>query len=170
MALYIIRQIGTDFLKIGRSENPFERMLALQTGSPRPLELVCVIDIAEVGESDLHSIAADTRCMGEWFAADQEFYRRLWRGVAQMLAKKRVDRKCEDLLDRVSWSDGTIGMGTEVGEQSLADLERLLDVSDERWRDRQLRRDTLRRLIRICVDRGATASMTLVEALNQRAA
>ena len=58
-----------DAVKIGRSTeiSVQSRLRSLQTGNPLPLEIVALIEGAEV-EARLHAEFSDTRMNGEWFA------------------------------------------------------------------------------------------------------
>ncbi len=54
-------------IKIGRAANPVKRLLTLQTGTPRPLRLLCVIPGGARLEVTMHAAFAASRMNGEWF-------------------------------------------------------------------------------------------------------
>jgi len=67
--IYLIENLETGQIKIGRSLNPHKRVKQLQTGSCHKLNLVRIYDV----ESDLsverrlHSMLWESRKRGEWF-------------------------------------------------------------------------------------------------------
>lgn len=66
---FAIEDVPGGFVKIGRARNPAKRMLSLQTGTPRPLRLLCVIQGGAQLEAALHAAFAADRMSGEWFRA-----------------------------------------------------------------------------------------------------
>ena len=65
MKTYCIRQQVTNYLKIGKSENPQRRLKELQTGSPTTLTLLHSIE--GDFESELHQKFREFNLNGEWF-------------------------------------------------------------------------------------------------------
>lgn len=71
MAVYFIREQPEEYIKVGVSRNPPTRVRNLQTGNPRPLELLGWIQTD--GDQDfqlagmLHSRFEQFRVSGEWF-------------------------------------------------------------------------------------------------------
>ena len=70
--LYIIQHGSEDVCKIGISSNPEERLKGLQTGTPRILTLIAMMEFAsrEIAlgvESLLHMFFDENRLNGEWF-------------------------------------------------------------------------------------------------------
>lgn len=68
--VYLVRQRGSDFFKIGKSNNILKRIASLQTGNPNRLELIFYFDIIEDPfsyEQYLHDEYSDRRVGGEWF-------------------------------------------------------------------------------------------------------
>lgn len=59
-------------IKIGMSTNVDERLKALSTMCPTPLELLAVVEGAHAEESQLHRRFAHLRLHGEWFRAETE--------------------------------------------------------------------------------------------------
>lgn len=76
--VYVIGRVGgSNFSKIGISDNPENRLKSLQTGSPHrlflafQLEMRCRADAIEV-ESLAHELMDSARMNGEWFAISPE--------------------------------------------------------------------------------------------------
>lgn len=65
LVIYFIR--GGDMVKIGITRDVDERLAALQTGSPVPLEVIGVMVGDAALESALHELFAAQRRHGEWF-------------------------------------------------------------------------------------------------------
>ena len=71
--VYIITVEGQNLSKIGISVSPRTRLCQLQTGSPFKMRLVCTVATpsqreARKLERSFHSVMADRRTNGEWFA------------------------------------------------------------------------------------------------------
>lgn len=67
--IYLIQAEGTEKYKIGRSQNPRQRLQCLQTSSPIPLKLVFTqwtVNCFAL-EKYLHEIYKEERIHGEWF-------------------------------------------------------------------------------------------------------
>ena len=66
--VYLVR--GAEAVKIGLTidADPLNRLAALQTGSPVPLQLIGLIQGNETHERELHSRFAQFRLHGEWFS------------------------------------------------------------------------------------------------------
>ena len=70
--VYAISEVGSDYVKIGMSRDPLKRLAELQTGNPRPLELMAVsepITYALAMELTLRTILIDAGArphVGEW--------------------------------------------------------------------------------------------------------
>lgn len=75
--VYAIRMQGTEFVKIGISENVYNRLASLQTANPYPLVLEGVVEFsnrpdAVAHETWLHSVLREYHARGEWFEAPAE--------------------------------------------------------------------------------------------------
>lgn len=72
--LYIMKEQGTFFHKVGFSDDPTSRLKILQTGNPRPLELVYVKQFPKRHirrvEATIQSRLKAVWRSGEWFEAD----------------------------------------------------------------------------------------------------
>lgn len=70
--VYLVRAIGTNKYKIGRTSDVGKRFNQLRQGSPIPLELVAEwkTDDTASDEARLHSLFASQRTHGEWFNLD----------------------------------------------------------------------------------------------------
>lgn len=65
MSVYFISD--GEFVKIGVASDPEQRIKALQTSTPHPLELLCTLEGDYPLERKLHTMFADYRASGEWF-------------------------------------------------------------------------------------------------------
>jgi hypothetical protein len=74
--IYFIREQHTNFVKIGftSGETPEARRSALQTGNPRKLVVIAVVDGDEQRERELHRRYWENKTEGgdEWFALTDE--------------------------------------------------------------------------------------------------
>jgi hypothetical protein len=70
--LYIIQSSHHGAFKVGRSDDPAQRLKQLQTGSPYPLKLVLVLEDMGRLETQLHRRLAHGKTRGgeEWFDYD----------------------------------------------------------------------------------------------------
>lgn len=86
---FIADGFGFDsYIKIGKSNNPLDRMTALQTANPRRLNLLVTISEGwvkrrngpddEYGETYFHEVFKSTRSSGEWFHWSPELERGIW--------------------------------------------------------------------------------------------
>ena len=64
---YIIRIVGTDYIKIGSSTNIVNRMRSFESMIPMELEFIGHTAGRLQDEKDLHKILAKYRVKGEWF-------------------------------------------------------------------------------------------------------
>ena len=81
MIVYVIQSEGSDYYKIGKTSKDInERLLALQTGNPNSLKVVCVIPCADSHslERFLHTQFANKRVRNEWFELDSSDVRFLY--------------------------------------------------------------------------------------------
>lgn len=67
MAVYFLRQRGTNFVKIGWAKDPADRLKTLQTGSPSDFELMATREGGAKEEAVLHRRFAGSNVRGEWF-------------------------------------------------------------------------------------------------------
>jgi Meiotically up-regulated gene 113 len=74
--LYIIRNLNSRRIKIGKSNNPLKRLQALQTGNDDQLELIATLEIEDAAvlaaERTLHIMFQAFRKDGEWFELDKK--------------------------------------------------------------------------------------------------
>lgn len=68
--VYLLRE--GDFVKIGSSVNPKQRLAAYGTHSPRPMELLACLPATVATEAELHTRFAAYRERGEWFRLEGE--------------------------------------------------------------------------------------------------
>ena len=92
--LYFIKAKGTDFYKIGISDNPESRLKQLQTGNPVQLELVSSIYCLypKDRESELHSALSELNENGEWFSIKDDDVKEL---IEQEYCLARDEFLCE---------------------------------------------------------------------------
>ena len=65
--IYVIRAIGSQYIKIGKAKNPLGRMKTLQTGTPYKLVLASCADWPDSSEKRLHRVLVDLYVIGEWY-------------------------------------------------------------------------------------------------------
>lgn len=65
--VYWVGAIGTDRVKIGFTRSPKERLMAIQTTCPYPLEVLGVMPGTRKLEAALHELFRGRRKFGEWF-------------------------------------------------------------------------------------------------------
>ena len=65
--LYFIQMDETGYIKIGRSKNPQQRLKTLQTGCPKRLRLILVLERNGHREAEFHQLLGRWRTLGEWF-------------------------------------------------------------------------------------------------------
>jgi len=65
-----------EFIKIGKANDPIERMRTMQTGNARELKMLGYYeDYDEELEGYMHKIFAKDRVRGEWFKPSKDLYR-----------------------------------------------------------------------------------------------
>ena len=69
---FIATTAGEPKVKIGRSVDPARRLVRLQTGSPIPLQIVCVLPRLGWQEPVWHAAFRRYRQAGEWFRATDD--------------------------------------------------------------------------------------------------
>jgi len=74
MRLYVIGHAGQGWYKIGISENPETRVVAIQTGCPLRVKIHVDVENDQAAELEqaLHKHFADRRLEGEWFYLTRE--------------------------------------------------------------------------------------------------
>ncbi len=70
--VYFILNPVADLVKIGISEDPAVRLVALQANTPHRLSLLGVVPGGAEKEKELHKQFANLRVRGEWFSFDTE--------------------------------------------------------------------------------------------------
>lgn len=91
MFIYAIRQIGSDFYKIGISKSPEARLQALQTANPNTLELVASFNVGKLAsqlETGIHITFQKHRVSGEWFNLTEEDVMELGSSLAVLSSKE----------------------------------------------------------------------------------
>lgn len=70
--VYFILNPVADLVKIGISEDPAVRLVALQANTPHKLSLLGIVPGGAEKEKELHKQFADFRVRGEWFSFSRE--------------------------------------------------------------------------------------------------
>lgn len=72
--VYVVKQVGGDHYKIGRTADPDDRLRTFNVKLPFPVEFEILIKCDDMYklESDLHYQYASKRVRGEWFALDTD--------------------------------------------------------------------------------------------------
>lgn len=66
--VYVVQAEGDSPVKIGKANDPVERLPEIQLGNPRPLRVLSVIPGPEALERRFHRKLRADRMSGEWFA------------------------------------------------------------------------------------------------------
>jgi len=76
--VYFVRN-AEGLVKIGKSNDPVQRIKALQTGNPKPLETICILHVAEAHRSEawFHKFYEHKNVNLEWYALDDNDIERL---------------------------------------------------------------------------------------------
>ena len=87
--IYIIKCSGTDYYKVGVSENALDRVKGLQTGCPFDLtvEMTCTMPsrlAAYTAEAQIHQTLCNQRVRGEWFELDETTVRILKQNMIEV--------------------------------------------------------------------------------------
>jgi len=70
--LYLIQMDRIGPIKVGFAKNVGKRLIALQTSSPYPLKLLCMMPANKDMERDFHNCFQAIRVEGEWFLPHQK--------------------------------------------------------------------------------------------------
>lgn len=68
--IYLLKNPINNTIKIGRTNDPFQRLRTLQTGHAHQLEFLYIIEAEDSFEPFLHEICARYHVGGEWFSGD----------------------------------------------------------------------------------------------------
>jgi hypothetical protein len=72
--IYVIKAVGTQYVKIGRAADPIRRLKQMQTGVPMQLVLLAVSDWPSAREKVIHVALKPYHVRGEWFTMCQEIF------------------------------------------------------------------------------------------------
>lgn len=75
--VYFIQEENSHFYKVGRSNDPIERVKQLQTGNCRKLNLYCTVLCRDLPsacrlETNLHKYLAGQKINNEWYKLDKK--------------------------------------------------------------------------------------------------
>jgi hypothetical protein len=65
--LYVIQSEDSDYIKIGRTNNPKKRLSDLQSGNPNKLSYLILLKGKGYLEKSIHEDLKSYRVRGEWF-------------------------------------------------------------------------------------------------------
>ncbi len=107
MFIYFLQEGSDGPIKVGKTDQPWRRFNALQTGNPREvhfLKLAHVGDGASTLERQIHAFLRRHRIRGEWFHPHEDVYRSA--GVFDDVTCSKC-RRTELLTVRYDWNKGT---------------------------------------------------------------
>ena len=94
MTIYFIQEQGTQYIKIGYTDNSVkERLNALQTGNPRPLVVVKSINGSRSEEVRLHQKFKHCQVRKEWFILVPELWDYIDGASAKISSKDILDKR-----------------------------------------------------------------------------
>jgi hypothetical protein len=85
--IYFVQTDDNRFIKVGKANDPRQRLASLQTGSPVRLKLIGAIPGGHETEHAIHQRFQALRTYGEWFRASDD----LLDYITQVLAAQRSD-------------------------------------------------------------------------------
>lgn len=91
--IYIVR--CHDFVKIGRSSRPYDRISTMQTCSPYELELIALFVGSEAEEAEIHRRFAPHNHRAEWFRCEGK--------VAALVECLKGEEDPERARDTIGW-------------------------------------------------------------------
>jgi hypothetical protein len=103
--VYVVRAVGDPPIKVGIAKNVRHRIASLQTGNPRPIELLALLVGDEALEKFWHYQLRDHRMTGEWFdgPAVPAFIEFAQQMALDMLAAYQTTKLLPDYKDYVAW-------------------------------------------------------------------
>jgi len=69
--LYLIKEVGTNYYKIGRSENIRRRIKTLEIGNPRRLKIINIYKNMGILECPTHFYLYNYKIKNEWFEFEE---------------------------------------------------------------------------------------------------
>ena len=99
--IYLIKNIETSEYKIGKSINPYKRLLQLQTGNTCRLEIVHLFEtkLVDKVEKALHNTYHSLKKEGEWFDLDLKIEREF------MIQCLKIEMNFNYLLENSTYED-----------------------------------------------------------------
>lgn len=112
MSVYFIQEYPRGYVKIGFAENDvMMRLAALQTGNPRLLKVVGIIDGAGVEiEAELHNAFRAARVRGEWFRPTPE----LMSYIKESSTEPAISTVASDRIAKRRDSERGVMTGSEI--------------------------------------------------------
>jgi predicted GIY-YIG superfamily endonuclease len=103
--LYFVQEQGSDLVKVGYAKDPAARIAQLQTGSPRKLTILDIVEGDRQAEAILHRRLRTMHkgVRGEWFILDEETRALLssYRtgSLRESIEREKAMRKLQAILD-----------------------------------------------------------------------
>ena len=131
--IYFVRAAGTDFVKIGYTQDQASlkgRLQALQTGRPWRLDVLRTIDPADRWvEGWLHEVYAAQRHQGEWFTYSHDMMtisidkRALSRWTPCVQTRKALGDMIERLIDLLDRCEPEVDLEDDIDRETEEDWE-----------------------------------------------
>lgn len=121
-----------DFVKIGVSNRPWQRLAEFQTGNPYPLEMLAVGPGDFGFESELHKSFGEHRGVGEWFQDNERI-----RAVVAFMRETFPDLQCQQVETRPQFEieqeadDRDVLFALPTGPRTF---EQLAEMATAEWR------------------------------------
>lgn len=96
LMIYFIREDGSDYIKIGSTRMPGDRLKELQISNPRELRIERLIEAFPGAEPILHALFREDRVRGEWFKISKK--------LEQFM--KEDDKK---IIETIKFANGLLG-------------------------------------------------------------
>ena len=93
LMIYFIREEGSDYVKIGRTRMPGDRLRELQVSNPRKLRIVKLFKAPPKAEPILHTLFREERVRGEWFKISQRMSQFIGEDDEQIIGVIKLAKK-----------------------------------------------------------------------------
>lgn len=105
------------YVKIGHAHDPLKRLIALQIGSPEPLELIGAVEGGASAEGILHAHFKPYRVRGEWFLVCDEIKAFLASAERNLMAPSDIVATNRALAEQASTRAVRKGHGRSTGRK-----------------------------------------------------
>ena len=112
--VYIVQGVDTQYVKVGKSTNPLERIKTLEHGLPFPLCILLIRRVADMETEEKHllGIYASYRTRGEWFSLPPE-----------QLDRLLAPRHASNAIRAQDHEEGLVNRGGYTHEEMVSMLE-----------------------------------------------